>query len=93
VSGIGISILETALSEFQLNKKAPALANQTGARKRKLLMGYFPFGGLFPRPPPDGFPVVLGALCGRDVSFLTGSVTIFTRCSIPFLFTSIRLVS
>lgn len=22
-------------------------------------------GGLFPRPPPDGFPVVLGPLSGR----------------------------
>lgn len=25
---------------------------------------YRPLGGLFPRPPPEGLPVVLGALCG-----------------------------
>jgi hypothetical protein len=23
-------------------------------------MNHFPLGGAFPRPPPDGFPVVLG---------------------------------
>lgn len=30
-----------------------------------LLCTYLPFGGLFPRPPPDGLPVVLGPLGGR----------------------------
>ncbi len=31
--------------------------------------GYLPFGlgGLFPLPPPDGLPVVLGAFFGADV--------------------------
>ena len=30
--------------------------------------GYLLFGGLFPRPPPDGIPgFLLGALCGTGV--------------------------
>ena len=28
-------------------------------------IAYLPLGGLLPRPPPDGFPVVLGPLSGR----------------------------
>ena len=44
------------------NKKAPEGLWPVRGKKRKLLMGYFPFGGLFPRPPPEGFPVVLGPL-------------------------------
>jgi hypothetical protein len=34
-----------------------------------LAVNYFPFGlgGLFPLPPPDGLPVVLGALTGLFV--------------------------
>jgi hypothetical protein len=31
----------------------------------EVLSGYFD-GGLFPRPPPDGLPVVLGQLPGPD---------------------------
>jgi hypothetical protein len=27
-------------------------------------MAYLLFGGLLPLPPPDGFPVLLGALAG-----------------------------
>lgn len=30
---------------------------------------YFPFGGLFPLPPPEGFPVVLGAFGGLFEDF------------------------
>lgn len=29
-----------------------------------VIMVYFPFGGLLPRPPPEGFPVWLGPLSG-----------------------------
>jgi hypothetical protein len=31
---------------------------------------FFGFGGLFPLPPPDGFPVVLGALTGLGFDVL-----------------------
>jgi len=30
-----------------------------------IVKGHLPFGGLLPRPPPEGFPVVLGPLGGR----------------------------
>jgi hypothetical protein len=33
-----------------------------------------PFGGLFPLPFPDGLPVVLGPLLGRDELF---AITLF----------------
>lgn len=29
-----------------------------------LIAPYLPFGGLFPRPPPDGLPVLLGPFGG-----------------------------
>jgi hypothetical protein len=34
------------------------------------LFFYFPLGGLFPLPPPDGFPVVLGAFTGFPIALI-----------------------
>lgn len=34
-------------------------------RRRAALSPRYPFGGLFPRPPPEGLPVVLGPFGGR----------------------------
>jgi len=33
-------------------------------KRHHRLMTIYPFGGLFPLPPPDGLPVVLGPLGG-----------------------------
>jgi len=47
---------------------------------------YFPLGGLLPRPPPEGLPVVLGPLGG--VFFDMKVVSLFvmgTRDSVPVL--------
>lgn len=41
--------------------------NPTPARRGAgAVAGHFELGGLFPRPPPEGFPEVLGALLGAD---------------------------
>lgn len=38
------------------------------------LINYLPFGVLFPRPPPDGLPVVLGPFGGRGADPLAISL-------------------
>lgn len=41
---------------------------------------YLPFaGGLLPRPPPDGFPVLLGPFggAGREAAFLAATLLAF----------------
>ena len=40
-----------------------------GAGNACPILNYFPFGGLFPLPEPDGFPVVPGPLGGLGVGF------------------------
>ena len=35
------------------------------------LLDYLPFGGLFPLPPPEGLPVVLGPFAGLEPFAMT----------------------
>lgn len=44
-------------------------------------------GGLFPLPPPDGLPVVLGALTG---GFVSAIVLILCVCAYYFCVSAIR---
>ena len=42
-------------------------------------VAYLPFGGLLPRPPPEGWPgFLLGALCGTGFA-----ITFSINCALP----------
>lgn len=53
------------LGQLQLIRKSRCqiICQRLPVRRARpaLVLAYFPFGTLLPRPPPDGLPVVLGA--------------------------------